>query len=108
MTKRKGMFVTKAIGGLLCTAGITFGLNGTVFARTDTEVDNTASFSTDVIYQIVTDRFWDGDKGNNPVGTIFDKNNMRKYHGGDWEGIEQKIFLIPIQPLERCRISKNW
>lgn len=57
----------------------------------DTDVENSASFSTDTIYQIVTDRFFDGDPSNNPTGDIYDKNNNRKYHGGDWEGITQKI-----------------
>ncbi|SER45607.1 alpha-amylase family glycosyl hydrolase [Lachnobacterium bovis] len=57
----------------------------------DTSVENKADFSTDVIYQIVTDRFVDGDKSNNPTGDIFDKSNNRKYHGGDWAGITQKI-----------------
>lgn len=60
-------------------------------AITDGSVDNYSSMSTDVIYQIVTDRFVDGDPSNNPTGEIYDKNNLRKYHGGDWEGITQKI-----------------
>lgn len=57
----------------------------------DSDVENSASFSTDTIYQIVTDRFFDGDPSNNPTGDIFDKTNNRKYHGGDWAGITQKI-----------------
>lgn len=57
----------------------------------DTDVKNTASFSTDVIYQIVTDRFFDGDVKNNPTGEIFDKSSPYKYHGGDWSGITKKI-----------------
>lgn len=57
----------------------------------DSDVSNSASFSTDTIYQIVTDRFFDGDSSNNPTGEIFDKNNNRKYHGGDWAGITQKL-----------------
>lgn len=57
----------------------------------DADVKNTASFSTDVIYQIVTDRFFDGNTKNNPTGEIFDKSNPNKYHGGDWAGITKKI-----------------
>lgn len=60
-------------------------------AMKDSDVSNSASFSTDTIYQIVTDRFFDGDPSNNPTGAIFDKSNNRKYHGGDWAGITQKI-----------------
>lgn len=65
---------------------------------TDIDVDNSASFATDVIYQIVTDRFCDGDSSNNPSGNIYDGNawgssarNNRLYHGGDWQGIIDKI-----------------
>jgi glycosidase len=60
-------------------------------AKTAADVTNTACYSTDVIYQIVTDRFVDGDSSNNPTGDIFNKSDMRKYHGGDWAGITQKI-----------------
>ena len=45
----------------------------TVRATEDTSVSNKADFSTDVVYQIVTDRFVDGDSQNNPQGEIFNK-----------------------------------
>lgn len=54
-------------------------------------VDNKDDFSTDTIYQVITDRFYDGNIQNNPTGDIFDKSNLRKYHGGDWQGIIEKI-----------------
>lgn len=61
------------------------------YSNADASVENSASFSTDTIYQIVTDRFFDGDTSNNPTGEIYDPSNNRKYHGGDWAGITQKI-----------------
>ena len=59
----------------------------------DTDVSNTASFATDVIYQIVTDRFSDGDSTNNPTGSLFDGScsNLKKYCGGDWQGIIDRL-----------------
>lgn len=59
----------------------------------DASVDNKVNFNTDVIYQIVTDRFYDGDKSNNPKGEIYDstKKSPKKYFGGDWKGIIDKI-----------------
>ena len=42
----------------------------------------------DVIYFILTDRFFDADSGNN---TSVDKNELRRYHGGDFAGIIEKI-----------------
>ncbi|WP_330218239.1 alpha-amylase family glycosyl hydrolase [Streptococcus sp. X13SY08] len=63
----------------------------TVQADEANSVQNKADFSTDSIYQIVTDRFSDGDATNNAQGELFDKSNPRKYHGGDWKGIISKI-----------------
>ena len=40
-------------------------------AAPDTSVLNKQGFSTDVIYQIVTDRFADGDTSNNPTGGAY-------------------------------------
>ena len=39
----------------------------TMDTAADSDVTNSASFSTDTIYQIVTDRFFDGDSTNNPT-----------------------------------------
>ena len=93
MTKVKSKLIA-----FLCAIVMVLGLTLTslpVFAHAegteDSDVSNSASFSTDTIYQIVTDRFYDGDPSNNPSGDIFDKNDPRKYHGGDWEGITDKI-----------------
>lgn len=65
----------------------------TAFAAPDTSVTNKQNFSTDVIYQIVTDRFVDGNTANNPTGTAFSSGctNLRVYCGGDWAGITSKI-----------------
>lgn len=65
-----------------------------VQAAPDTDVGNKQNFSTDVIYQIVTDRFVDGNKANNPTGDAFDSTctkNLKLYCGGDWQGIIDKI-----------------
>jgi len=63
------------------------------YAAPDTSVSNKQNFSTDVIYQIVTDRFVDGNTANNPTGTAFSSGctNLRVYCGGDWAGITSKI-----------------
>lgn len=53
--------------------------------------------SKDVIYQIITDRFYDGDTSNNvPDGfdaSLYDGTgtDIRMYQGGDWQGIIDKI-----------------
>ncbi|WP_019912618.1 alpha-amylase family glycosyl hydrolase [Paenibacillus sp. HW567] len=45
------------------------------------------------IYQIVTDRFCEGNPGIRPPAELFsaDSSNLRKYLGGDWEGIIARI-----------------
>lgn len=62
-------------------------------AAPDTSVLNKQGFSTDVIYQIVTDRFADGDPSNNPSWNAYSPTHtdLKLYHGGDWRGIINKI-----------------
>lgn len=76
--------------GTLALVLSAFGLASTSFAG---DVSNDVNFTSDVIYQIVTDRFRDGDATNNPTGSAFSAGctNLRKYCGGDWAGIAQKI-----------------
>jgi len=69
----------------------------TIFISIETEADtginNDVNYSNGVIYQVMTDRFYDGDTTNNPSGELFssDCSNLRKYCGGDWQGLIQKI-----------------
>ncbi|MBY7703904.1 hypothetical protein JIY74_26960 [Vibrio harveyi] len=56
--------------------------------REEKEIDKNLKYlktnhNQDVIYQIITDRFFDGDKKNNPKGNIYNPNHNRYYHGGD-------------------------
>ncbi len=76
--------------GLYAGSSRIFAYGESILAE-DAQVSNSASFSTDVIYQIVTDRFLDGNSANNPSGSLYDTGNLRKYHGGDWDGIIQKL-----------------
>lgn len=70
------------------------------------------------IYQIVTDRFYNGDCSINAEGHLFspDGSNLRKYLGGDWEGIirtiEEGYFtelgvgaILISQPVENVATS---
>ncbi len=68
------------VGIVIVSLGVTLNVQATGLES----VDNKADFSTDTIYQVITDRFYDGNIQNNPTGDIFDKSNLRKYHGRDW------------------------
>ncbi len=46
------------------------------------------------IYQIITDRFFDGDSSNNNFYGGADPAVGNKTHGGDWVGIERKLDYI--------------
>ena len=46
------------------------------------------------IYQIMTDRFFNGDASNDDVEGFFDPAQGDRNHGGDWAGIEQKLDYI--------------
>jgi glycosidase len=58
-----------------------------------------ADFKREVIYQIITDRFFDGNSANNnPAQSagLYDatKTNWRLYWGGDLQGIQQKMSYL--------------
>ncbi|QAY59090.1 alpha-amylase [Microbacterium protaetiae] len=49
----------------------------------------------DVIYQVLVDRFYDGDPTNNDQGDgEYDPTDLGFYHGGDWAGLSQKLEYI--------------
>jgi glycosidase len=58
-----------------------------------------ADFKREVIYQIITDRFFDGNSANNnPAQSsgLYDstKTNWRAYWGGDLAGVQQKMSYL--------------
>lgn len=85
---KKSLFAKTIALSLLFIFTICFSVN----AQNDVS-NNKVDYSKDVIYQIVTDRFYDGDPSNNPNGNIYssDCSNLHKYCGGDWQGIIDKI-----------------
>ncbi|XCB30820.1 alpha-amylase family glycosyl hydrolase [Arcanobacterium hippocoleae] len=59
-------------------------------------VENVSNYEGDLIYEVLVDRFYDGDpNNNNPYG----KNNsydpehkdINRYFGGDWKGLTEKL-----------------
>lgn len=51
--------------------------------------------SRDVIYQVLVDRFYDGDKTNNDLGYgDYNPADLGFYHGGDWKGLCNKLDYI--------------
>ena len=90
-------YLKKAIGAVLA---LTMLLSPALFAfpvRADESLELGPVTSKDVVYQIITDRFYDGDPTNNvPAGfdpTLYDGtgDDLKLYQGGDWAGIIDKI-----------------
>ncbi len=46
------------------------------------------------IYQIVTDRFFDGDPANNTLSPNYNPSVGNRAHGGDFKGVERKLDYI--------------
>lgn len=72
--------------------------------------------SKDVIYQIITDRFYDGDPSNNVQtnNEVFDDmdhdgygdgNDLKLYQGGDFKGIIDKIPYLKEMGVTAVWIS---
>ncbi len=50
-----------------------------------------------VIYQIVTDRFWDGDPSNNDADGSYAPSDPYRVHGGDFAGVQSKLdYLVHL------------
>ena len=66
----------------------------------DASVGNVQAQTTNVfwqqqsIYQLITDRFFDGDPSNNNADGNYSPTGTTSVHGGDFKGIEQKLDYI--------------
>ena len=52
---------------------------------------NVQDWRNEIIYQVLTDRFYDGNKSNN---FNVDLTKPGHYHGGDWQGIIDKMDYL--------------
>ncbi|HCX31271.1 MAG TPA: hypothetical protein DHU55_16115 [Blastocatellia bacterium] len=69
-----------------------------------------ADFKREVVYQIITDRFFDGNTANNNPSQsagLYDatKTNWRLYWGGDLQGIQQKMTYLAGMGITAIWIS---
>lgn len=87
------------------------GIGTTAWAATAAAASDSPVTSKDVVYQIITDRFYDGDPSNNvPSGfdrSLFDGTGQqyRLYQGGDWQGIIDKIPYLKAMGITAVWIS---
>jgi glycosidase len=55
---------------------------------------NQADWQAQSIYQVITDRFYDGDPANNNADGNYQPARPWAVHGGDFKGLEQKLDYI--------------
>lgn len=63
------------------------------------KVEAATSIRAESIYQIMVDRFYDGDTSNNATGEAFrngesSQDDFRYMHGGDWQGVIDQLPYI--------------
>ena len=63
-------------------------------AATDSPAQSNKFWQAQSIYQIITDRFYDGDTNNDNAEGTYAPHKPTGVHGGDFKGIEQKLDYI--------------
>lgn len=106
--KKVNSRIVRVVVSIIIVATIIVSGSYKVFATND----NLGPISSkDVIYQIITDRFYDGDTLNNtPKGfdsKLYDGtgSDLKLYQGGDWKGIIDKIPYLKNMGITAVWIS---
>lgn len=100
-----GKKLRKSLGVLLIALGLVVAPSAGAVAVGDAYMDKALIAATskvsnpltegDVIYQVLVDRFADGDVTNNDLGDgAYRPNDLGFYHGGDWKGLREKLGYI--------------
>lgn len=120
LTIRRSIIGTAGIGALAVSILAAPPLDGVASANTPTPDPLSEG---DVLYMVMTDRFFDGDPSNNDLGhNNYDPSNLKMYNGGDWIGLESKlgyiddlgvsgIWLSPVseqEPLDRVEEESSY
>ncbi|MFL2001592.1 alpha-amylase family glycosyl hydrolase [Microbacterium sp. A1-JK] len=113
VSARRGLAIAAAVA---VAAGTLMWGAGAAPASADPTTSPGPLAEGDVIYQVLVDRFEDGDPANNDQGDgEYDPSDLGFYHGGDWAGLTDRlgyiadlgvtaIWLSPVseqQPLSR-------
>ncbi len=73
--------------------------------RSWTQTAPNTAWQAQSIYQIFTDRFFDGDIANNNAAGSYNASSGTGVHGGDFRGIEQKLDYIKAMGFTAIWIS---
>ncbi|MDK2808963.1 MAG: cyclomaltodextrin glucanotransferase [Clostridiales bacterium] len=102
MKSKKRMATSLLVVVLLLTSALTYQLftnttkNANIAYAQELDVsDSSALDETDIVYMVLTDRFYDGDSTNN--GTLnaeYRPGELKYTQGGDWVGLKSKLSYI--------------
>lgn len=93
LKRKRGLMkkISTKISAILLTLAIFLNFSLTGFAS---QTDVARSWDEEIIYMVMTDRFFDGDPSNNNPSNVdgaYDKDHLEAYHGGDFRGLIEKI-----------------
>jgi len=85
----------KRIGSIVLCLALVF----SSFLQMPPQASAATSLRSESVYEIMVDRFYDGDSSNNATGEAFrsaegTQDDFRYMHGGDWQGVIDKISYI--------------
>ena len=84
----------KTVGFLLALGASLLSCVNAPVPGSDALTSQVEDWRDEVIYQVLTDRFFDGDYSNNYGVNLEDPSS---YHGGDWQGIIEKLdYLVDL------------
>ena len=99
--RKKALAISSTALSLFMVFSLLFSFNVSAATPEATSTSTTTQLSLqgERIYQIMTDRFYDGDTTNNATGEAFRtaeniEEDFRYMHGGDWQGIIDKLPYI--------------
>ncbi len=84
MTRRLPLLL--ALCGLGCAPGGAFSENPAITNHVD-------DWRDEVMYQLITDRFANGE-ADNDINVTADPSNLARHHGGDWQGIIDQVDYL--------------
>jgi glycosidase len=110
MRRFRPLLLVALVVGLALVSAAGGPVGGVKVAAASGTQQTKADFTGDVIYQIITDRFNDGNTSNNnpsssPGLYSADKSNWTLYWGGDWAGITAKISYLANMGVTAIWIS---
>lgn len=104
MTLRRGRTPRSGLTGWIPRVWLLLGVLLAV-GRAEAATPSPADWRDLTIYQVLTDRFFDGDAANNTAEGSYAPATGNRTHGGDFQGLEQKLDYLQAMGVGAVWIS---